>query len=85
MKTKMLFSNDGEQFVGVYSDNIQPLTEALDMKVSRVSDVEYDHKQGVWKAHRKDGKLLAVSKSRDECVKAEVIELNKTLPEILNI
>ena len=80
----MLIREDGS-FVAVYNDSIQHLTEALDMKVSRVSDVVYDHSEKVWKAFRKDGKLLAKSKSRKECVELEVEELNKTLPELFDI
>ena len=80
----MVIDQDGN-FVAVYNDCIQHLTEALDMKVSRVSDVVYDHSEKVWKAFRKDGKLLAVSKSRKDCVDMEVRELNKKLPELFQI
>ena len=84
MKTKMVIDKDGN-FVAVYNDCIQHLTEALDMRVSRVSDVVYDHSEKVWKAFRKDGKLLSVSKSRKDCVDKEVVELNKQLPELFKI
>lgn len=84
MKTKMVINPAGD-FVAVYNDCIQHLTEALDMRVTRVSDVVYDHSEKVWKAFRKDGKLLAVSKSRKDCVDKEVIELNKRLSELYEI
>lgn len=55
------------------------------MQVSRVSDVVYDHDKKVWQAFRKDGKLLASSKNRKECVKREVEELEKSLPDLFGI
>ena len=84
MKTKMVIDKDGN-FVAVYNDCIQHLTEALDMRVSRVSDVVYDHSEKVWKAIRKDGKLLATDKNRKKCVEKEVDELNKDLTSLFNV
>jgi len=81
----MVIAPDGEKFVGVYNDHMQPLLEALDMKVSRVSDVVYDHDKNEWNAVRKDGKLLACSKNRSECVRKEVEELNDTLVDLFDI
>jgi len=85
VKTKLVITADGDDFVGVYNDRIQPLTEALGMQVSRVSDVVYDHDKKEWQAFRKDGKLLASSKNRKECVEKEVEELEKSLPELFGI
>ena len=81
----MVIDHDGENLVGVYNDHIQPLIETLDMKVSRVSDVVYDHKDKLWHAVRKDGKLLATDKNRTRCVEKEVDELNKDLSSLFNV
>ncbi len=81
----MIIDPSGESFVGVYNDHIQPLVETLDMQVSRVSDVVYDHKSREWQAIRKDGKLLATDKNRKKCVEKEVDELNKDLTSLFNV
>lgn len=80
-KTKIRFAESGG-FTAVYSD-ILPKLGLGDLEITRVSDVEYDHKRKLWIAKRKDtGEVLCESSSRDNCVKEEVRLLNTQLHTI---
>ena len=80
-KTKIRFAPDGG-FTAVYSD-LLPSLGLGDLKITRISDVEYDHKRKLWIATRKDtGEVLCESASRDKCVKEEVRLLNQQLHKI---
>ena len=86
MKSKILFDGGGDEFVAVYSDELKStLPKSWDLKISRISDVEYDHSRGVWIATRKDGVRLAEDTNRSKCVQKEVDELNSNLEDIMTI
>ena len=77
-KTKIRFAPDGG-FTAIYSDELSNLGLG-DLEITRISDVEYNHKRKLWIAKRKDtGEVLCESPSRDHCVKREVEILNTQL------
>ena len=78
-KTKIRFAKDGSKFSAIYSDILSTLGLG-DLRISRISDVDYDHKRQLWIATHKDtGEVLCESPSRDKCVKEEVRVLNSQL------
>ena len=78
-RTKILFAGDGSGFTAIYSDLLTSLGLG-DLEISRISDVNYDHKKRLWIAKRKDtGEVLCESTSREQCVKEEVRILNTQL------
>ena len=86
MKSKILFDNNGDEFVAVYSDELKSIVpKSWDLKISRISDVEYDHSRKVWVATRKDGAYLAEDKNRSKCVQKEVHMLNNNLKDITTV
>ena len=86
MKSKIRFSSEGEEFVAVYSDELKAtLPNSWDLKISRISDVEYDHDRDVWVATRKDGVVIAEDTNRSKCVQKEVFALNKNLGHVAKI
>ena len=86
MRSKIRFSPEGEELVAVYSDELKStLPDTWNLKISRISDVEYDHDRNVWVATRKDGVVIAEDKNRSKCVQKEVIALNKDLGHVAKI
>jgi hypothetical protein len=67
----------------VYDDRLRPILEALGtMHISRATDVEFEPQTGDWVARlRSTGQEIARSKSRAECIRAEVQYLNQILKE----
>jgi len=59
---------------GLYSDRL-PYRELGPLAIDRASTVEWDAARQVWRAVAPDGKVLAESASRDECIRGEVAAL----------
>jgi hypothetical protein len=67
----------------VYDDRLRPIIEALGtMHISRATDVEFDPPSGDWIARlRLTGQEIARSKSRAECIHAEIQYLTQLIKE----
>jgi hypothetical protein len=65
----------------VYDDRLRPILEALGMMhVTRATDVEFDPETCDWVARlRPTGQEIARSKSRTECIRAEIKYLNQII------